>query len=157
MSETELNLKEMNGNYKELFNFSGDEAQLNHLKETFIHLINNSNKDSNYLINFLNFYFKCRPNHYSISRVLIECVYSCFPQQTAEIQQYIKNLTSGFNFLKFIIFPEEFPIDERKEQEEIFLLLEKDDIDGFISFLSKNPTIDMTKIQSVERRGYYSH
>ena len=42
------------------------------------------------------------------------------------------------------MFPEEFPMNESK-QNEMFLLLEKDDIDGFISFLSKNPTIDITK------------
>ena len=48
-----------------------------------------------------------------------------------------------------------FPINESKEQKEIFLLLQKDDIDGFISFLSKNPTIDITEEQEVDDNGYY--
>ena len=37
----------------------------------------------------------------------------------------------------------------------MFLLLQKDDIDGFNSFLSNNTTIDITKEQELERRGYY--
>ena len=43
-----------------------------------------------------------------------------------------------FNKNKSIIFPEEPPIKENKEQNEMLLLLEKDDIYGFISFLSSN-------------------
>ena len=31
------------------------------------------------------------------------------------------------------MFPEEFPIEENKEQKEMFLILQKDYIDGFIS------------------------
>ena len=45
-----------------------------------------------------------------------------------------------------------FPINESKEQKEIFLLLQKDDIDGFISFLSKNPTFDITKKQNLKEK-----
>ena len=38
----------------------------------------------------------------------------------------------------------------------MFLLLQKDDIDGFILFLSNNPTIDITEEQILEENGYYS-
>ena len=56
--------------------------------------------------------------------------------------------------LEFIIFPEEFSINESKEQKEMFLLLENDDVDGLISFLSVNPTIDIK--EELEDDGYYS-
>ena len=59
------------------------------------------------------------------------------------------------DILKFIIFPEEFPIIENKEQKEMFFILEKDDIDGFLSFLSNNPKIDITKEQDLKVGGYY--
>ena len=35
------------------------------------------------------------------------------------------------------------------------MLLRKDDIDGFISFLSKNSTVDITEEQRLEFGGYY--
>ena len=136
---SEIQIKEMNESHKELFNFNGGEAQLNHLKETFTNLIKKSNNDSKDFINFLDFYSKCRPKQHDVLTALIDCIDSCFPEQINEIQQYIQRYTI---ILKYIMFPEEFPINESKEQKEIFSLLEKDDIDGFISFLSKNPTID---------------
>ena len=37
----------------------------------------------------------------------------------------------------------------------MFLLLQKDDLDGFISFLSNHPTIDITKEQELKWGGYY--
>ena len=37
----------------------------------------------------------------------------------------------------------------------MFLLLQRDDNDGFISFLSNNPTIDITKEQKLEEYEYY--
>ena len=66
------------------------------------------------------------------------------------------NQWNSANNQKNCIFPEEFPKNENKEQQEMFLLLQNDDIDGFISFLSKNPTIDITKEQKV-KGGYYYH
>ena len=57
------------------------------------------------------------------------------------------------------MFPEDFPIDESKEQQkEMFLLLQKDDIDGFVSFLSNTPTegpVDITEEQKVEGGNCY--
>ena len=40
-----------------------------------------------------------------VSRELVECLYYCFPEQIAEIQQNIKVKSY---ILKFVIFPEEF-------------------------------------------------
>ena len=37
----------------------------------------------------------------------------------------------------------------------MFLLLQNDDTDGFISFLSNNPTLDLTEEQKLEEDGYY--
>ena len=153
MSEFESKLKEENENYKKLFNFKGSETQMKYFKKTLTNFIKNSkNNGPNYIILLLNFYSKCRPCHHRVSKELVECVLSCFPEQFDEIQQYIKENT---DILKFIIFPEEFPIKETKEQKEMFLLLQKDDVDGFISFLSKNPTIDITKEQELEDDGFY--
>ena len=151
MCEIELKLNEENENIKELFNFKGEETDFKQLEELFTNYINkNSTNGSNYFIRFLEHYSKCRPHQHAISKELIEYVYSCLPEQINEIQKYIKNA----KILKFIIFPEEFPVNENKEQKEMFLLLQKDDIDGFISFLSKNPTIEITKVQEVKAFGY---
>ena len=43
MCDEDSKLKEENENYKELFNFYGEEAHLKHLKEVFTNLIKNSN------------------------------------------------------------------------------------------------------------------
>ena len=144
MSDFESQLKKENENIKRLFNYNGDETQLKLLTEYF----NNSKNGPNFLIGFLENFSKRRPHQTDVSKELVKCVYSCFPEQILEIQQFIKENTV---VLKFIIFPEEYPINENKEQQEMFLLLQKDDIDGFIGFLSKNPTIDITKEQKVEK------
>ena len=47
MSEIEIKLKQTNENNKELFNFSGGEAQLKHLKEVFTDTIKQSKQVSN--------------------------------------------------------------------------------------------------------------
>ena len=128
--------------------FQCDESQFKHLKEVFLQFIKNFKIDSIDFINFINFYSQCRPLQYNISRELVGLVYSCFPEQIQEIQQKINRT----NILKFIMFPEEFPIEENKEQKEMFLILQKDYIDGFIS-----PTIDITKEQELEWRVYYCY
>ena len=151
MSNIELKLKEENEILKELFNLNEDESKLKHLKEIFPNFVRNSKKSPRFLIEFLEFYSKCRPNQIGISRELVNCVYSCFPEQIDKFQQEFKFK----DIVKFIIFPEEFPINENKELKEMFLLLQKDDIDAFISFLSNNPTINITKEQKLEFVGYY--
>ena len=150
MSKSESKLKEENEITKGLFNFNGDETQLKPLREILNNFIKISKNDSIYFIVLLEHYSKCRPNQQHVSRELVEYVYFCFPEQINDIQQYIKDNTY---ILKFIIFPDEFRIKENKEQNEMFLLLQKDDIDGFISFLSKNPTIDITEEQELEEDG----
>ena len=128
MSEIETKLKEENEFIKELFNFNGNEAQLKNLKE----MITNKQNSPNYFIQLLEYYSKCRPNHHNVSRELTECIYSCFQEQINEIQQYIRKTTKIFKIpymLKFIMFPEEFPINENKEQQEMFSLLQIDDVD----------------------------
>ena len=106
MSGFELKLKEENENIKGLFNSDRDE-----IKEIFPIFIRNSKNDSKYFINLMQQFSTCRPHKHHVSRELIECVYSCFPEQINEIQNEIKEE----NILKYIIFPEEFPIDESKE------------------------------------------
>ena len=151
MCEIDFKLKAENENNKELFNFNGAETQIKRIKEIFTNSIQNSkNNCAINFIHFLNFYSLCRPHQQRVSKELVECVYSCFPEQIKVIQKSINTC-----ILKFIMFPEEFPINESKEQQEMFLLLEKDDIDEFISFLSKNPTIDITQEQQVENLYYY--
>ena len=152
MCENESQLKEENENIKELFSSNGNKTQFKHLKEVFTNFIKNSKNDSKYFIKLLDLYSKSRSRHHCVSIELVECIYSSFPKQINEIKHYFKSFN---NLLKFIIFPEEFPINENKEQQEMFSLLQKDDIDGFISFLSKNPTIDITKEQEVGWCGYY--
>ena len=152
MSEIEAKLKEANDNSKELFNFNGYEAQQKNIKELFSTYLRNSKNDINSFIRFIEHYSKCRPNLPNVSEELVECMFSCFPDQINIIQQNIRRDTL---FLKLIIFPEEFLISENKEQDEMILLLQKDDIDGFFSFLSKNPTIDLTKEQELDEDGYY--
>ena len=135
MSEIVLKFQKWNENIKDFFNFDGIETQPTHLKE----FIQNSENAPQDFIDFLDIYSQCRTPRRHVTQELVECVYSYFPEQMNEIQQKIKNT----HFLRFIVFPEEFPIDESKEQKEMFLLLQRDDIDEFISFLSKNPTIDI--------------
>ena len=155
MSEIELKFKEENKFINELFGLHEDGSCLKNLNENFVHILNNSKSDPKYFIGLLNYFSKCRPTQQHITKELIECVYSCFPLQINEIQKYIKEDTFFTQLPKFIIFPEEFPTKGNKEQNEMFLLLQRDDFDGFISFLSKNPTIDITKEQTVEIGGYY--
>ena len=104
MNTIESKMKEENEIIKELFAFNGDETQ--HLKQVFLTFIQNSNNGSKYFILLLEHYSLCRPYHHNSSIELVECIYSCFPKQFNEIQKYIKNAS----ILKFIIFPEKFPI-----------------------------------------------
>ena len=152
MSEVEVKLKEQNEIYKELYNYNGGEDQLKHLKEVFTNFIKNSNNESYVFISLLDFYSKCRPWQHRVSKELVECIYSCFPEQIDDVQNCIEES----NFLNCIIFPEEFPMEENKEQYEMLLLLQKDDIDGFISFLSNHPTIDIISEQELGDGYYYS-
>ena len=128
MSEIETKPKEENDFNKELFNLNLDKVSLTHIKE----MIKMSKNGPKYFIDLFDHYSKCRPHQHNVCKELVDCVYSCFPEQINEIQQNIRNT----EILKFIIFPEEFQINENKEQKEMFSLLQKDDIDGFISFLS---------------------
>ena len=84
MSEIDSKLKEENEFYKELFNFNGSETQLKHLKE----MIKNPENGPNYYIDLLDHYSKCRPNQHNISKELVECVYSCFPEQINDIATF---------------------------------------------------------------------
>ena len=148
MNEIISKLNEENEFIRELFNLNGDETQLQQIKD----IIQNSDNGPYYFIKLFDHYSFCRPNYHNISKALVECIYSCFPEQINEIQQNIKDNTY---ILQFTIFPEEFPRNKNKEQNKMFLLLQKDDIDGFISFLSKNPTIDIKEEQELEYDGYY--
>ena len=111
MKKIEHELKENNETIKELFNFNGGESQLNHLIEIFTNYIMNSKNGPKFFIDLLNFYSRCRLFHHGVSKKLTNYVFSCFPEQINEIQKYIKNA----NILKFIIFPEEFPIEVTKQ------------------------------------------
>ena len=146
MSESKL--REESEYIKELFGFKDNETKIKNIKE----MIKKSKNSPYYFINLIDVFSKYRQHSHSLSKELIDCVFSCFPEQINELQHYIKQLKP---VLKIIIFPEEFPMKEIKEQKEMFSLLENDDIDGFISFLSKNPTIDITKEQKLENDGYY--
>ena len=153
LSEIESNLREENECIKELFNFNGSQSQLQHVKELFSNFIKNSKNDSKCFIELLKHYSQYRPHQHDVSKELVECVYSSFPKQIKEIQKNIK--TQTLFILRFIIFPEKFPINGNKEENEMLLLLQRDDLEGFISFLSKNPTIDITKKQKLEEGGFY--
>ena len=61
--------------------FNGGETQLQHIKEHFTNSIKNSKNGLNYFIKFLDFYAKSRPLHQNVSKELVECSYSCFPEQ----------------------------------------------------------------------------
>ena len=55
------------------------------------------------------------------------------------------------------MFPEEYPIIENEQPKEMISLIQKDDADGLASYLSKNPTIDITKQQRLKSEGYYCY
>ena len=114
MTEIESWLKEENRFIKELFNFNGTEAQLTHIKV----MIEYSEKDpSYYFFKLLNFYSKCRPHHQGVSKELVDCICSCFPEQILEIKRKIIEYRITLDILKFIMFPEEFSIEVTKEQK----------------------------------------
>ena len=79
MSDTEYKLKETNKIHKDLFNSNGAETQLKNLKEVFTRFIKNSKNRPDYFIKLIDYYSTCRPYHHNISKELIECVCSCFP------------------------------------------------------------------------------
>ena len=125
----------MNQVIKELFNFNGDETQLQHLKQIFTNYLRANLKNGpKYFINLLKYYSEWRPRQQHVSKELVQCVFDSFPPEIHdEIQQYCKRYTL---ILGIIIFPEDFPKGGNEEQDEMFLLLENDDVDGLISFLS---------------------
>ena len=73
MNEIETKLKKENEINKELFNFNGDELQLNDIKQMMM----NSQNDPDYYIKLFDHYSFCRPNQQHISKELGECIYSC--------------------------------------------------------------------------------
>ena len=95
---------------KDLFNFHGDETQLQYIKELFTNYLRNSKNAAKHIISLLGYFSRCRPPQPRASKELVEYVYSCFPEQKNEIQQTIKKT----EILKFIVFPEEFPIEGTK-------------------------------------------
>ena len=106
----------------------------------------------NELITLLKRYSICIPLQEHISEEVIECVKTSFSEEIKEIEQYIKDNTV---FLKFIMFPDEFPINTNKEQNELFPLLQHDCINEFISFHSHHSTLDLHKEQTLTEGGYY--
>ena len=152
MSEIDSKLKEENETIKTLFNLNGDEMPLAQLKEVFINFVKRSKNDLQYFIEFLNIYSSCRPQQQMVSKEFMEYLYFCFPEQINEIQGYFKDRTS---YLKFIIFPEEIRIHANKKQIQLFTLLQKDDIDGFILFLSKNPGKQFQITKKQNPQGFY--
>ena len=87
MNCVESKLKEVNEATKELFNFNGTNTQLQHLKDLFTNELRNGEINPNYFIDFISHYSICRPNQFRISRELIECVYSCFPEKVNKINK----------------------------------------------------------------------
>ena len=138
---------------KTLFNFTKiQEKSSADLNNQFLSFLQNSQNGPNYFIKLIDHYSLCRPQYHDLSKLFVKSIFSCFPETIEENKTFLKSQTY---LLRFIIFPEEFPVKVSKEQQEMFLLLQKDDVDGFISFLSKNPTIDITEEQELEQRGYY--
>ena len=126
---------------------------VNSIYSCFTERSNKIQQNINDLVDLLNSYsFSISPQQF-MPKELMDCVSSSFTEKTKEIKQYIKKST---DILKFIIFPEEFPLKEDKQQKEMFLLLEKDDINEFITFHTKNPTNDITKEQELNSIEYYS-
>ena len=151
--ESLSNIERENEFIKTLFNFTKiQEKSSSDLNNQFLSFLQNSQNGPNYFIKLIDHYSFCRPQYHDLSQLFVKSIFSCFPETIEENKTFLKSQTY---LLKFIIFPEEFPINENKELKEMFLLLQKDDIDGFISFLSNNPTIDITKEQKLERGGYY--
>ena len=68
MSDLESKMKEANECHKELFNFNGDETQLEHIKELFTNDIRNSKNRPKYFIDLLDFYSKRRPHQHNVSK-----------------------------------------------------------------------------------------
>ena len=78
MSDIKSKLKKENEFIKQLFNINGGETQF---KDLFTRYITNTKKGPKYLIKLLDFYSKCRPHQQNVSKELIECIYSCFPEK----------------------------------------------------------------------------
>ena len=91
MSDIESKLNQENEFLKELFNSDSNKSKLNHLKELFTDFVKNSENGPNYFVHFLDHYSKYRPHQHDVSKELVECIYSCFPEQINEIQQKIKS------------------------------------------------------------------
>ena len=118
MNQIDQSLKEEYQFIKELFNFDDHETQLQDLKTIFTNFMKSSSSkySRNYFILLLDFYCRCRVNQHHVAKALLECIYSFFPDQINEIQQYIKSFSLDDTLiLKFIIFPKEFPITENKK------------------------------------------
>ena len=47
--------------------------------------------DCEYQCCLINLYSFCRPTQQNVSKELVECVCSCFPEQINEIQENLKN------------------------------------------------------------------
>ena len=104
MSSFESKLKKENEIMKELFNFNGDKTELEHLKKVFTNFISSTDNGPKYFIKLLDLYSVCRPHQHFILIQLIDCIFTCFSDQSDEIQLEIKKHTI---YLKHVIFPEE--------------------------------------------------
>ena len=69
---------------KMLFNFNGDEGQLETFCQEFINYIKDSQNDIFYFIDLLKHYSFCRPNHHYVSEKLVNSIVSCFPTRIEE-------------------------------------------------------------------------
>ena len=144
-------LKKENEIIQEFFNSNDEETHLKRIKEVLTNYVQkNLQNGSSYFIQFLDYFSKCRTHQQQFFTELIHCIISCYPEEADEIHQFIKIYTDN---LKNVLFPEEC----LNKPTELCLFLQKDDCDGFVSFLSKNPTIDITKEQELQQYGSFSH
>ena len=81
MSDIEAKLKAKNENIKELFSFNGSEPQKMHIKKNFTNYIRKTQNCPKNFIHLIEHFYKSRPHQHNISRELIECAYSSFPEQ----------------------------------------------------------------------------
>ena len=151
---TSLNfLKEENEIVKEIFNSIGDETQLKHLIEIFTKYIQKDSRNGpNYFIQFLEHYSLCRPHQHHVSKQLMNCVNAYFPPKNEAPPNYLNPQSTLINI---IMSTEDFTANQDKQQNEVFILLREDDIDGFISFLANNSTFDITQQQILPMNEYY--
>ena len=145
-------LKRDIGMIHKLFDLDKNHINFPDLQNLFLEYIKETQCGPYYYTSLLSRLSKFRPHQSEVYLQLFDTTCNFFSRMEAEIRRYIFT-TSSHHLLPF--FNEKSIGDSI--QDKVFYCIDKDDIDGLIDLLSKNPSFSLTEDKALEKNGTGSY